>query len=127
MAVGYVHKRHCSELFDKPFAFSLTDSPDRVADLIRRREVEQWFFRLSAGDNLVDLPPSSISEKHRAGLRAYRQHMPRAVVLLVLACALVLANDVGFIFVKRTTCGNPGLRVFAHAKAVDVQARRFFD
>ena len=45
--------------------------------------------------------------------------MPRAVVLLVAARALVLADRVGIVLVEREDAGNAGLVAPGHAESVD--------
>ena len=52
--------------------------------------------------------------------------MPGPIVLLVLARAFVLADDVVLVLIDRETRGHAGLLVAPHAQPIDVDARAGF-
>ncbi len=62
----------------------------------------------------------SAGEKDRARLRAQREDVTRAVVLLVGARALMFANQIVIVLINRTADGNARLHMLAHAKLIDI-------
>ena len=82
---------------------------------------------VDARDDGVDRRRGAIGQEHRTGLRANREHVPRAIVFLVGPRLLVLLDQVAIVLVDRKARGHARLHVLAHVQAVDVEARRVFD
>jgi len=55
-------------------------------------EVEQSIRHGHFHHHRIDLAAGSVSKQHRSGLGAQHQHVLRAIVFLVAACALVFPN-----------------------------------
>ena len=83
--------------------------------------------RVTARGDAIDLGGRAVGEKHRTGLRAEREHVPRAIVFLVAPRPLVLLDDVAIVLVERKAGGETGLHVCAHPQAIEVHARLVLD
>ena len=95
---------------------------------VGRREIDRAARRRSPRAAIaIDVGDGAIGEEHRTGLRAERQHVPRAVVFLVAPRALVLLDDVAVVFVDRIAGGQAGLLVAAHLQPIEVHARLVFE
>ena len=119
VAVGDVEQRHFGEAARE--LFGRGRAPDGVAHAVVGLEVVE---RLADGlglDERVEAAVGAVGQEDGAGLRAQGQDVARAVVLLVGARALVLADDVGVVLVHGAGGGDAHLRVPAHADAVDVE------
>ena len=68
-----------------------------------------------------------VGQEDDAGLRAELDDVPRAIVFLVGARALVLLDDVLLVLVDREAGGDAGLLVAAHAQAIEVERRLVLD
>ena len=126
VAICYVNERHCLKSFDQKIGIGRAYPPYNVGDAVRG-EIVKRFLLLCANSKIVDLVPAAIGQKHRAGLRAKRQHVTGAIIFLVFACALVLSNYIRIVFIYRAAGSDSGLNMIAHTKAIDVKARSFFD
>src|ERR1700754_1766897 len=94
VAVGDIEQRHLFEFFDQRLRVFVGDAPDGMGDAVGGGEVAQGISLFGALDVGINLIASAISEKDRAGLRAKRNHVARAVVFFVFASSFMFANDV---------------------------------
>src|SRR5207247_3183931 len=101
-------------------------SPYGVGDAVCREVIER-FFLLCANSKIVDLVPAAIGQKYRASLRAKRQHVAGAIILLVFPRTLVLSNYIRVVLIYRAAGSNSNLNMLSHAKPINVEARSFFD
>ena len=91
-----------------------------------RKIIKGWRV-LNLVDDLVDRGEAAVGEEDGAGLGAQGGNVTGPVILFVFAGALVLADDVGVIFVNRGAAGDADLLMVAQLEAIDVEARRLFD
>ena len=76
----------------------------------------------------VDRRGCGVGEKHRTGLRADREHVPRAIVFLVRPRLLVLLDEIVVVLVDRKAGGDAGLHMRSHLQLIHVEGRGvFFD
>ncbi len=95
-----------------------------MRDAVGSAEIEQGLFPGGLRDESVQGAEVAVRHEDGSGLGSQRHHVARPVVLLVLARALVLADDVAVVLVQRRTARNPRLRVRARPEAVHVESRR---
>src|SRR5437762_1554528 len=75
-------------------------APERVADAVLRREIEQRCRFGFRSDDPIDLARRTVGEEHRTGLRAEREHVFRPIVFLVAPRTLVLLDHVTVVLVE---------------------------
>ena len=89
---------------------------------IERREIDERLVRRShVVCELVDERDRTMRQKDGPGLRAQLDHVPRAVVFLVLAGALVLLDDVAVVFGKRVARRHARLAVAVRVQMIEIQ------
>jgi hypothetical protein len=121
MPVGDVQRRHgVEERGDARDAVRVADRPDGVAGAVV--ECRSGVGRPTHGvrEERVDLGRARVRHEHRPGLRVERLHVPHAVVFLVRARMLVLADAVRFVRRDRRRSHQSRLRVIARGNAIDV-------
>src|SRR5438105_6657305 len=75
-------------------------APDRMMKIVvRDKVIKRRIVSQSLSDERVDLFLGPISQKHRPCLGPQHQDLARAIVFLVAARALVLANYVLIVFI----------------------------
>ena len=127
MTVGDVQRGNPPGRLNQPVAIAAVHAPERVAHAVNRLEIDERLGLDRLRDELIDLRARTVNQKHRAGLRAERQHVPGAIVFLVAPRPFVLLDDVAVVFVERVAGGQAGLFVRAHAQPIQIEARRVFD
>ena len=121
VAVGDVERRHAAEGGDQAGARGRLGPPERVRDAVGGDEVVERGPRAGRLDQAVDLGAGAVGQEDHAGLGAQGDDVAGAVVLLVAAGPLVLADQVALVLVDREGAGDAGLHVAAHAQPVDVE------
>ena len=124
MSVGNVERGDAAEGRDQIAGAIEPGAPYRVVHAVGRLEVVQRFALLRASHQPIDIVCSRIRQEDDTRLRAQLDDVPCAVVFLVAAGPLVLADDVRLILVDRKTTGDAGLLVRTHPQPVEIERRR---
>src|ERR687891_688447 len=123
VAVGDVERRDAAESGREGTGVGPGDAPESVHHPVFGREVVERGRRAGMPRDRVDLGRGAIGEEHDPGLGAQRDHVARAVVLLVAPGELVLLDQPLLVLVDRVARREPGLLVPAGAEAIEVEAR----
>ena len=121
MAVGHVGVRHRAERSEE--RGRLRNPPDGVAYSVRRGEVVERRGLEDGRAQRGDIGTAAVGEKDRLRVGLEREHVPGAVVLLVLPGLLVLPDDVVLVVVDVDAAHDPGLRPPVHDLAIEVERR----
>ena len=122
MAVGDVERLDAAEQFDQPGdRRRVGNSPDRVADPVRRRDVVE---RLGGADTVhdgIDLRLGAVGKKHRLGIGVLLGDVPGAIVFLIAPREFVFLDAILLVLPNRAERDQTGLDVLSHALLVDVE------
>ena len=87
-------------------------------EIVQRSGFEHLFCQLG------NFGPPAIGEKHRLCVRLQREHMPCAIVFLILPRLFVLADNVFLVLIDVNTPDEPGLSAPVHYLAIKKERRR---
>ena len=127
MAIGDVERVDLRERVDDCLVLAGRHLPDLVMHAVRRGDIEQRLVVRDAANGGVNLLRGAIGQKHRPGLRADREHVPRPIVFLVGPGLLVLFDPIAIVLVDRKARRDARLHVVPHRQAIHVKARDLFD